>query len=310
MNETSAFVGSTPWNGGFKVEDGFIPPAEFMKAAGLDWKVETENMWLADGTQVPKTKVTRRSSDGKILGVVGDRYHVLQNEDAFSWFAPFIDSRSASFETAGSLKEGKVIWVLANTNLEGEVVKGDAVKSYILLSHSHDGTLSIRSGFTPIRVVCQNTLAAALNSASSKLIRLKHTKSAILGLEKVREIMDIANNDFIATQEQYKFLASKNINKKDLEKYVSVIFQKEEDIEEGKELRASTIEKIEYLFENGKGHELGSGTVWNAYNAVTEYLTWEKGRTTDNRLHSLWFGADVNTNQKAFDAALQIANSI
>ena len=95
-----------------------------------------------------------------------------------------------------------------------------------------------------------------------------------------------------------------------LEKYVSVIFQKEEDIEEGKELRASTIEKIEYLFENGKGHELGSGTVWNAYNAVTEYLTWEKGRTTDNRLHSLWFGADVNTNQKAFDAALQIANSI
>lgn len=305
--ETSAFVGRTPWNGGFRVEDGFISPAKFMKAAGLDWKVGLEDAYLADGTQLPKTKVSRRDTDGKILGVVGDRYHVLQNEEAFNWFAPFIESRSAAFETAGALKDGKVIWVLASTQLNGAVVKNDEVKSYILLSHSHDGTLSIRSGFTPIRVVCQNTLAAAMNSASSKLLKIKHTKSATLALEKVQEIMDVANQDFRGTMEQYKFLASKGVNKASLEKYVNLVLGKEEE-GEVKEVRNSTLEKVELLFETGKGHELGAGTAWNAYNAITEYLSWEKGRTVDSRLHSLWFGEDVKTNQKALDLAVKLAS--
>ena len=305
--ETIGYVGGTPWHGlGTKIQNGFISPSEMMKVAGLDWKVSLEDAYLSDGTLIPKAKVSRRESDGKIFGVVGDRYHILQNNEAFQWFAPFIESRSAEFETAGSLKEGRVIWVQAKTAIKGEVVKGDEVESRILLSHSHDGTLSIRSGFTPQRVVCWNTLSAAHNSSSSKLLRMKHTKSAALTLEKVREVMDLANRDFIATMEQYKFLASKSILKKDLEMYVTAVLGKEEE-GEVKELRSSTIEKIELFYETGKGHELGAGTAWNAYNAITEYLTWDKGRTKDNRLHSLWFGADVNTNQKALEIATKLA---
>jgi len=136
---------------------------------------------------------------------------------------------------------------------------------------------------------------------------MKHTKSAVITLEKVREVMSLATADFQATINQYKFLASKTIAKKDLEKYVNLVLGKEEDDGEVTDVRSSTIEKIQCLFETGKGHEYGADTAWNAYNAITEYLTWDKGRTQDNRLHSLWFGAGVNVNQLALEYATKLA---
>jgi phage/plasmid-like protein (TIGR03299 family) len=305
MVETSAFVGRTPWNGGVKVEDGFIAPSEFMKQAGLDWKVKKEKTYLSDGSVIPDSYAIRRDSDKKVLGVVGKNYVPLQNTSAFDWFTPFIDSRQASFETAGALKEGKVIWVLANANIHGEVVKNDEVKSYILLSHSHDGSLSIRSGFTNIRVVCQNTLAKALNSSTSKLLKIKHTQSAKLALEKVQEIIDVANLDFKADLEQYRYLASKGVSRKQLDQYVTLLLGKEKDEEETK-VRKSIVSSIETYFENGRGNELGKGTGWNMYNAVTEYLSYSRGRNESNRLHSLWFGNGVDVNRKALDLATEI----
>lgn len=308
--ESMMYLGNTPWHGlGTRIENGFIPAKEALGLAGLDWRVETEPCFLADGTRVPKTMITRRDSDQKILGTVGDRYHPLQNEDAFSWFEPFIESKSASFETAGSLKDGKVIWVLAKTNIQkAEVVKNDPIESYILLSHSHDGTLSIRGGFTPVRVVCNNTLAASHKNASSKLLRMKHTKNTKIAMEKVREIMDIANNDFIATIDQYKYLASKSINKKDLERYITLSFSNNED--EEKEIRKSTLERVEYLFEHGIGHELTGKTYWQAYQAANEYINYEKGRTQDNRLHNLWFGTGTVQNAKMLQVATDMAQGL
>lgn len=305
--ESGLLVGEPAWHGlGTRIENGFISPKEALELAGMNWRVDTEPCYLADGTRVPKTMITRRDTDGVILGTVGDRYHPLQNEDAFNWFEPFIESKSASFETAGSLKDGKVVWVLAKTNIETqEVVKNDAIESYILLSHSHDGTLSIRGGFTPQRVVCWNTLSAAHKNANSKLLRMKHTKNTNIALEKVREIMDIAQQDFISTVEQYKFLASKSINKKDLERYITMAFGGNEE----NEIRKSTLERVEYLFETGMGHELAGKTYWGAYNAANEYLNYEKGRTQDNRLHTLWFGTGVEQNSKMLQIAVDMASN-
>jgi phage/plasmid-like protein (TIGR03299 family) len=305
--DTMMFLGSTPWHGlGTKISDGYIPVQEAMSLAGLNWTVDLEDCFLADGTAVPKTKISRRSSDGKILGTVGDRYTVLQNQDAFKWFEPFIESKQAHFETAGSLRDGKIVWVLAKTNIETtEITKGDAVDSYILLSHSHDGSLSIRSGFTPIRVVCNNTLNLALNSSSSKLLKLKHTRNAVLNLEVVREVMDVAKQEFIATAEQYRFLASRAISKADLNKYINLVLAKE-DVD-APEVRAKRVEEIECLFETGKGHELAGNTYWGAYNAITEFNSWNRGRTQDARLRSLWFGDNGTQNQKALELAVSLS---
>lgn len=308
--ESGLLVGQPAWHGlGTRIENGFISPREALELAGMNWRVETEPCYLSDGTRVPKTMITRRDTDGMILGTVGDRYHPLQNEDAFNWFEPFIENKSASFETAGSLKDGKVVWVLAKTNIETlEVSKNDPIESYILLSHSHDGTLSIRGGFTGIRVVCNNTLSQAHNSSSSKLIRMKHTKNTKLALEKVQEIMDLGEKDFIATVDQYKFLASKSINKKDLERYVNLVLKTSDD--EEKEVRKSTLERIEYLFENGQGNELAGKTYYGAYQAINEYLNYEQGRTQDSRLYNLWFGTNQNVDIKALDIANNMASGL
>ena len=135
------------------------------------------------------------------------------------WFQPFLDAKEAALHTAGSLRNGSRIWVLAKLNRDPLVIaQGDEVEKFILLSHGHDGSLAVRVGFTPVRVVCQNTLAMAHGSDASKLIRVKHTKDVHENLANIREVMDLANAEFEATAEQYRLLARKSINQADLRK--------------------------------------------------------------------------------------------
>src|SRR4029077_19321005 len=153
-------------------------------------------------------RAVRRTSDSKVLGVVGPRYAPLQNMDAFAWFQPCLDTREAALHTAGSLRGGRRIWVLAKLNRDPLVIaEGDEIEKFVLLSHGHDGSLAVRAGFTPIRVVCQNTLSMAHGSDASKLIRVKHTKDVLQNLANIREIMNLANAEFESTAEQYRRLA-------------------------------------------------------------------------------------------------------
>src|SRR5262249_28186145 len=156
---------------------------------------------------------------------------VLDNA-AFGWFQPFLDAREEALHTAGSLRSGSRIWVLAKLSRDPLVIaEGDTVERFLLLSHGHDGSLAVRCGFTPIRVVCANTLAMAHGSDASKLIRLKHTKDVLENLANVREVMDLANAEFEATAEQYRRLARKSVNQSDLRKYVKRVLKVEDDQE-------------------------------------------------------------------------------
>ena len=179
-----------------------------------------------------------------MLGVVGPRYAPLQNKDAFAWFQPFLDAREAALHTAGSLRDGSRIWVLAKLNRDpaGDR-RGDEVEKFLLLSHGHDGSLAVRAGFTPIRVVCQNTLSMAHGSDASKLIRVKHTKDVLENLANIREVMDLANAEFEATAEQYRLLARKSINQADLRRYVKKVFKVEDD-QEGSTRLKNIMEEI------------------------------------------------------------------
>ncbi|MGA1718785.1 MAG: DUF932 domain-containing protein, partial [Aquiluna sp.] len=187
MVEKMMFVGATPWHGEGTQLDENPSISEAITAAGLDWRVGTKDLFTAEGERV-NAKATYRESDNRVLGVVGPRYTPLQNQDAFDWFQPFLDAGECQLHTAGSLSEGEKVWVLAQLNRENsEIVKGDEVSKFILLSNSHDGTTSIRVGYTPIRVVCVNTLAAAHGSKQSSLIRIRHTRSSKTNLENVRD---------------------------------------------------------------------------------------------------------------------------
>ena len=200
--ETLAYFGGLPWHRlGTALEEGDLydwPSAS--KKAGLDWEVELVPLVTADTQAQVTHRAVRRRSDARVLGVVGPRYATLQNKDAFGWFQPFLDAREAALHTAGSLRNGSRVWVLARLNRDPLVIaEGDEVEKFILLSHGHDGSLAVRCGFSPIRVVCANTLAMAHGSNASKLIRLKHTKDVLENLANVREIMDLANAEFEAT---------------------------------------------------------------------------------------------------------------
>ncbi len=305
--EEMMYVGATPWhNLGNRFVEAPKTLEEAMVAAGLNWTVSTQKLFLDNGMQAP-AMATVRDSDKSILGVVGMGYKPLQNKNAFDFFNPFIESGAATIETAGSLMQGKRVWVQAKITSDVDVVKGnDIIERYILLSNSHDGTMAVRAGFVPRRVVCQNTLTMAINDSASQLIRIKHSQKVEENLEAVGKIMNLANNAFETTLEQYRFLANKQINSKDLEKYIKIVFKLDEDKEDsGKRL----ISNIIPLFEKGRGNDMAEikGTYWSAYNSISEYLQYQKGNDEQIRLNNLWFGTSKTTLENALKVAVDLA---
>ena len=306
--ETMMYVGIEPWHGlGKAIPEGKkLNIQEAITAAGLDWEVGMKPLFAAhEGEEHQAVKdymATYRITDNKVLGIVGSNYWPLQNKDAFQWFQPFLDSKRVTLHTAGSLYGGRRIWVLARIEDNTAAIKGgDEVRQYILLSSSHDGSLAVRVGFTPVRVVCNNTLCMAHESKASKLLKVRHSAGIIANLDLVRETMNLAAQEFEATVQQYNTLAAKDIDADGLEKYVRKVF----DIEKtgGDKL----LPKIIYLFENGRGSREAGATYWGAYNAVNEYFNYFRVKTQENTLNSIWFGESAELNRKALHTALDMA---
>jgi phage/plasmid-like protein (TIGR03299 family) len=305
-------VGERPWHGLGQILQA--PPSieEGIKLAGLDWTVGLKPLFTAEGEKIEDAQLCYRQSDNKHLGTVGPTYKPLQNVDAFKFFNPFLEQGLATLESAGSLRDGKRVWVLAKIKeAVAEVVNGDPVEAYVLLSNSHDATLAARVGFTPTRVVCANTLAMAHNTRdlSNKLIRVRHTGKILENLEKIREVMNLATREFQATIEQYRELASRQISEKDLEKYVRIVFNTNKNaITEADLTGTRVLPKVKELFETGKGQALPGvkGTYWAAYNAITDFLTHHRGKDAEIRLDANWFGNNAELNRKALETAKQM----
>lgn len=309
------FVGEPAWHKLGKVfpENTVLDVPTAIEAAGLNWTVRLQPLHMrydGDEMTVPGY-ATVRDSDRSVLGVVGPTYKPLQNRDAFNWFQPFLDANEASLEAAGSLREGKRVWVLARLNRDPiEVVPGDEVAKYVLLSNSHDGTMAIRAGFVPVRVVCANTLAMAHGSSASRLLRIRHSNKAVKTLEEIREVMNLADREFAATAEQYRSLARRPINTADLKAFVRKVFEPKVLLTETpeEERNQTLLNNIIPLFESGRGNDMPGvkGTMWAAYQAVNEYLGYERGQEA-NRLDSMWFGDSARLNERAFKVALTMA---
>jgi len=310
--ESMAFAGATPWHGlGTPLADDDLVNWQIAcEKAGLDWAVESVPLITADDRRDRVSHVAvRRTTDNKVLGVVGPRYSALQNKDAFRWFEPFLEAGEAKLETAGSLRGGSRVWVLAKLNRDPLVIaEGDEVEKFLLLSHSHDGSLAVRCGFCPIRVVCSNTLAMAHGSDASRLIRIRHTGDVLGNLMAVREVMDLADLEFEATAVQYRRLARTPINQADLKKYVRRALRVDDETDTSTRM-TNIVDQVVGLAEAGRGNDLPSvrGTLWTGYNAVTEYLGYNRGRTRANRLNALWFGDGASLNRHALDVALDMA---
>lgn len=304
--ESGLFVSQPAWHGLGVVLPNAPSIDDAIKLAGLDWQVVERPLYLGDGVKVDTHRAMVRDSDNTLLGVVGSDFTPLQNNQAFDQFRDIVDSGEVTIEAAGSLRDGKRIWILAAMrDGTADVQRGDAIKSHVLLAHGHDGSLSIRFGFTKTRVVCANTLAVAMRNDKTSLGVLRHTKNATSRLTKFRETFDMQRAELKASLETYRELARRKCNDKNLVRYVREVLKPGAADDDKAVVR--NVDDMVRMFDYGRGAELSRGTMWGAFNAVTEYMTHERGRGADSRQNSNWFGDGAKLADRALEVAVAFA---
>lgn len=295
-----------PWHGlGTAIGDN-LTPQEIMVAAGLNWEVEKVNTFINyNGKQVETgQQALVRSTDGKILTQVGQGWNPVQNAEAFNFFTDFVKAGDMIMDTAGSLKEGQIVWALADVRDGFSLFNGDEVRGYLLFSNPHQYGKAIDIKFVMERVVCNNTLAVALNEKNQPSVRVNHR--SVFDADKVKEILGLSHNKVEKFKEAAEFLGSKQYDRAKLEKFFGKIFG--ESTQENKTL-SRTAERAIELVENQPGDHFRPGTWWNAYNAVTYMTDHELGRSVDTRMASAWFGTNAKRKVDALDLAIDMAEA-
>lgn len=303
------YTGERPWHGlGTELKNP-ATAAEAIVAAGLDYDVKVEPMVIAsDGAEVPDAFAVRRTDTLEVLGTVGKRFKPLQNRESFGAFDAVVGAGKAIYHTAGALGKGERVWILAK--LPGEIViKGiDTVEKYMLLANGHDGSLSVKAGWTPVRVVCQNTLSLALGEKDT-FISVRHTGDIQKRVEAAFKALGIIERKYTEMQEFFNALASKPLFGENLTKVVEEIFPGQEGKDDSTRLtniRKTVMERIE----SGKGNALPGirGTAWAAFNGVVEFLDHDrvvKGakdderEKTSRRMGNIWFGNIATVRERA-----------
>lgn len=313
------YTGEVPWHGLGKKLEKVATAAEAIAAAGLDWKVNKEAIFLKDGTRIDRQYATVRSDTKKALGVVGEVYRPLQNKEAFSFFDAVVGTKDAIYHTAGALGDGERVWLLAKLPGHIRVIGDDVSEKYLLLTNTHNGTTTADILFTPIRVVCQNTLNVALSDASRKQ-KIRHTRAIGLKVADVRQGLGIINERFAQFETQAKALTTVQLKQEGFDNYLKAIGllpSKDAEIAEMSTRAKNIIEEVTSRFEHGKGNDLPGvkGTAWGAFNAVAEYVDYirtvrggadnARGRL-EARSESVLFGSGALLKQKAWDAAIEL----
>ena len=189
--ETMFSVRETPWHGLGRIVMDAPASREALELAGLNWQVESRNIYSGTGAMIPGYRANVRSTDDAVLGVVSDRYRIVQNEEAFQ-FTDDLLGEGVTYETAGSLQGGKKVWMLAKLP-EKYIIAGDEVTPYLVLFNSHDGSSGVKVAMTPVRVVCQNSLNLALGTAK-RIWTARHTENVLLRVQDARETLQLANS--------------------------------------------------------------------------------------------------------------------
>lgn len=315
--ETMAYAGAVPWHGLGVAVSNDLTPRQMMQKAGLDWTVEKHDSFVMfdDGfgglKHVPTgQQALVRSSDHKVLTQVGSGWNPVQNEEAFDFFAEYCAAGDMEMHTAGSLKGGQMVWALAKIKESFDILGGDQVDSYLLFSNPHQYGKSIDVRFTPIRVVCNNTLTLSLGQQVANSCKLNHRSE--FNPEKVKEALGIAHEKFAKYKEMAEFLSTKRFTPETLVAYYNEVFprtyqgKKEVTVKDFNDLTTNGQSAYSFL-ETQPGAEFGEGTWWQALNSVT-YLTDHKmGRSTDTRLASAWFGSNQTRKERAVNKAVEFA---
>jgi phage/plasmid-like protein (TIGR03299 family) len=268
--------------------------------AGLDYTVMKKLIEFNPGLK-QDTYATVRTDTHDILGVVNKSYKLIQNIDAFTFFDDLVAENEAIYETAGVLGKGECIWILAKLPGYINVHGNDMVNKYLLLTNSHDGSSHVRVKLTPIRVVCNNTLTAALQGAGE--VQISHTPNSAQDLEQAGAMLGLSNYLYEQLEVMFNSMAARKITDGQLRDYVQALVPDNEETENTartENIRNSVLQ----LHESGRGAHLARGTWWGAFNSVAEYTDHMMlDEDSNTRLNSIWFGRGEQLKLKAFRLA-------
>ena len=308
-------VRETPWHGlGIVLPDPPKTIEEAITLAGLDWQVEQHPVHLENGEPVEGYYVNMRSDTKKPLGIVSARYTPVQNQEAFSWLSGIFGSEM-HFETAGSLMNGRRVWVLMKIPSWVEV-GGDAIGQYAFVSNSHDGKSSVITAITPIRIVCSNTEGAALRLAkgvhAQRTYTLRHLGNMSQKIHEARQVMDVTINYY----EQFKLVGDKlalaKVSDKQAQNYVKALLPEADLGDRAVANRQESQQAILSIFK-GKGQHpetVGNapGSVWCLYNAAVEWADWFRDERKEGGRFQRSLDDPDGFKGKAFELALSKAD--
>lgn len=225
--ETMFSVRKKPWHGLGVVVENAPNSKDAIMLAGLDWKVLQKEIYTENNILIHGYKTNIRDTDQKVLGVVSERYQVVQNEDAFA-FTDELLGAGIRYETAGSLQDGKKTFILARLP-QRFIIAGDEITPYFVIMNSHDGSSAVKAAMTPVRVVCQNTLNLAFRNAK-RIWMTKHTANIMHRIDDARETLEFAENYMAELGKGIDQLVHKKISDKKVMEYMSEFFTVTEDM--------------------------------------------------------------------------------
>lgn len=283
--ESLFFVRKPCWHGlGTRVEEA-PSSSEAIKLAGLDWIVEPHPIYLADGTEITGQKANVRSIDQSVLGIVSDRYQIVQNSEAFQ-FVDELLGEGVTFETAGSLRSGKVIWLLAH--MPKTTILDDELEPYLCFTNTHDGTGAIRVCATPTRVCCMNTLNFALNTAKRSW-STKHMGDIQGRLAEARTTLGLANSYISELQKDAELLAAKKVTDAEVDAMLDAIYLVKPDDSDVRKAKIAKAKESFFTCLSAPDIANYKGTAFAVMNAATDFVDHAQPmRLTQNFEENRW----------------------
>lgn len=318
-------VNEIPWHGLGQIVDKALTSEEAIKAANLDFEVlKLQNYVRYKDKELISTNSfsTVRADNSEVLGAVGKDYTVVQNTDAFVFFDAIVGEKAAIFETAGVLGVGEQVFITAKLPKTIVLDKIDQIDQYLLLSNSHDGSRSIEVLFTPIRVVCNNTLNAALSLAKNR-IKIRHTASAHDRLKEAHKLLGIHTELYTEQEYYFNMLKDRVITPEEFKTYVCNVFLTPKELsslakaglkhigelEEISTRKVNIMEDVSNYFLNGIGqtYKTAEGTMWGAYNSITGYYQNSKEFSDLNKkMKSNFYGGNYNKIHDSYKLAVDM----
>ncbi|MBR3561166.1 MAG: DUF932 domain-containing protein, partial [Oscillospiraceae bacterium] len=283
--ETMMYVRNKPWHGLGTMVPEAPTSADALRFAGLDWTVRQEPVYNAHGGVIPGYKSNVRDTDGSVLGIVGDRYKVVQNIDAFNFTDDLIGG-DVRYETAGSLRDGKQIWLLAKMPVRR--VASDDVEPYLCFTNSHDGGGGLKACMTPIRVVCNNTLNLALGSAK-RIWSMRHTENIRERMQEARDCLALADEYMSGLARYADRAANKTLYDRDIKAILEELFPITDKSTEREKATAEKCRNEFMVCYYAPDIKRFRGTAWGVINAASDLATHSMPhRNTKNYAENNW----------------------